>query len=65
MSLSKENLEFDETSQRELTKFLEGENAKARLQQSVHMFTDLCWDKCIGKIGNKLDRLEEQKNQLS
>ncbi|CAG8748004.1 21887_t:CDS:1, partial [Racocetra persica] len=53
------NPEFDEASQKELAKFLEGENAKMRLQQSIHTFTDLCWDKCITKIGNKIDRGEE------
>ncbi|CAG8553791.1 6258_t:CDS:2, partial [Scutellospora calospora] len=42
--------EFDEASQKELAKFLEGENAKMRLQQSIHTFTDLCWDKCISKL---------------
>ncbi|RUS22980.1 Tim10/DDP family zinc finger-domain-containing protein [Endogone sp. FLAS-F59071] len=54
------NKEFSETEQRELQKFLENENAKAQIQRSIHTFTDLCWDKCIGKIGNKLDRGEEQ-----
>lgn len=53
------NLEFDEASQKELAKFLEDENAKMRLQQSVHTFTDLCWDKCITKVGNKIERGEE------
>ncbi|ORX98267.1 hypothetical protein K493DRAFT_313697 [Basidiobolus meristosporus CBS 931.73] len=51
--------EFSEQDQRELAQFLEGENAKAKLQQSIHTFTDLCWDKCISKVGNKLDRSEE------
>jgi len=52
--------DFDEHSQRELAKFLENENAKARLQQSIHTFTDMCWDKCITKIGNKIDGTEER-----
>lgn len=25
----------------------------------VHSFTELCWDKCVGKMGNKLDRSEQ------
>ncbi|CDS03774.1 hypothetical protein LRAMOSA01175 [Lichtheimia ramosa] len=50
---------FNEQDQRELAQFLEGENAKARVQQTVHTLTDGCWDKCISKINNKLDRSEE------
>ncbi|KAF9583994.1 Mitochondrial import inner membrane translocase subunit tim8 [Lunasporangiospora selenospora] len=50
---------FDEAAQRELSKFLEAEQAKARLQQSIHTFCDLAFDKCVTKIGNKLDRSEE------
>ncbi|KAG0267921.1 Mitochondrial import inner membrane translocase subunit tim8 [Actinomortierella ambigua] len=51
--------QFDEAAQRELSKFLEAEQAKARLQQSIHTFCDLAFDKCVTKIGNKLDRSEE------
>ena len=32
--------EFSEAEQKELAKFLEGENARARIQQSVHSITD-------------------------
>jgi len=42
---------FDEAAQRELSKFLEAEQAKARLQQSIHTFCDLAFDKCVTKIG--------------
>lgn len=42
---------FDEAAQRELAKFLEAEQAKARLQQSIHTFCDLAFDKCVTKIG--------------
>ena len=50
----------DEAAQRELQQFLQNENVKARFQQQVHHFTDLCWDKCMTvKLGNKLDRSEE------
>jgi len=31
--------------QKELTTFLENEQAKAKLQQSIHTFTSMCWDK--------------------
>ncbi|KAI8989547.1 Tim10/DDP family zinc finger-domain-containing protein [Pilobolus umbonatus] len=51
--------QFSENDQRELGQFLEAEQAKARVQQTVHTFTDSCWDKCISKINNKLDRSEE------
>ncbi|KAL1923134.1 uncharacterized protein VTP21DRAFT_9510 [Calcarisporiella thermophila] len=51
--------ELDEQSQRELAKFLENENAKLRLQNSIHTFTDMCWDKCITKVGNRLERNDE------
>ncbi|CAI2175128.1 502_t:CDS:1, partial [Funneliformis geosporum] len=53
------NLEFDEATQKELGKFLENENARMRIQSSIHTFTDLCWDKCISKVSNKIDRSEE------
>ncbi|KAL1935497.1 hypothetical protein VTP01DRAFT_4637, partial [Rhizomucor pusillus] len=50
---------FTETDQKELEAFLESENAKARIQQTVHSLTDRCWDKCISKVGNKLDHGQE------
>ncbi|KAJ9072044.1 Mitochondrial import inner membrane translocase subunit tim8 [Entomophthora muscae] len=53
------SLNLDEESKIELTKFIENEQSKARIQQSVHTMTDLCWDKCITKIGNRLDSNEE------
>ncbi|KAI9476338.1 MAG: Tim10/DDP family zinc finger-domain-containing protein [Benjaminiella poitrasii] len=51
--------QFSENDQRELGQFLEAEQAKARVQQTVHSLTDTCWDKCISKVNNKLDRSEE------
>jgi import inner membrane translocase subunit TIM8 len=53
------DLNLDEASQRELAQFIEQENAKARVQQSVHTLTDMCWDKCIGQIGSKLNGTEK------
>jgi import inner membrane translocase subunit TIM8 len=51
---------FTPQEQAELAKFLEAEQAKARLQQSIHTFTDLCWDRCItGKIGSSLSSSEK------
>ncbi|CAO3679586.1 hypothetical protein G6F70_001831 [Rhizopus microsporus] len=54
-----QQLQFSENDQRELGQFLEAEQAKARVQQTVHSLTDNCWDKCINKVNNKLDRSEE------
>ncbi|KAI9476004.1 MAG: Tim10/DDP family zinc finger-domain-containing protein [Benjaminiella poitrasii] len=51
--------QFSENDQRELAQFLQAEQAKARVQETVHSMTDNCWDKCISKINNKLDRSEE------
>ncbi|KAI8346906.1 Tim10/DDP family zinc finger-domain-containing protein [Choanephora cucurbitarum] len=51
--------QLSEVDQRELGQFLQAEQAKARVQQTVHSMTDSCWDKCISKINNKLDRTEE------
>ncbi|SCV70797.1 BQ2448_3559 [Microbotryum intermedium] len=63
--------QFDAATQRELQAFLEQEQTKARLQTSIHTFTDMCWDKltgasssssprCItGSIGGRFSRGEE------
>ena len=50
---------LSEADQKELQGFLETEQAKARVQQSVHKFTDMCWDKCITSIGARFGRGEE------
>jgi hypothetical protein len=34
-------------SQKELQSFLDREQAQARVQQSIHTFTSMCWDKCV------------------
>lgn len=31
------------------------EEQKAKFQLQVHQFTDVCWEKCMDKPGNKLD----------
>ncbi|EJD52156.1 hypothetical protein AURDEDRAFT_159008 [Auricularia subglabra TFB-10046 SS5] len=38
---------FDEATQKELAQFLEREQAQARMQTTIHNFTDMCWEKCI------------------
>ncbi|CAO1633632.1 unnamed protein product [Parajaminaea phylloscopi] len=47
--------------QKELQSFLEGEQAKARVQSSIQNFTSMCWDKCItGGISSSFRRGEEE-----
>jgi import inner membrane translocase subunit TIM8 len=35
------------------------EEQKAKFQLQVHQFTDVCWEKCMDKPGNKLDSRTE------
>ncbi|KAJ9662955.1 Mitochondrial import inner membrane translocase subunit tim8 [Coniosporium apollinis] len=58
------NLDLTKLSDRdkqELQQFVVNESQKARIQQSIHSLTDICFRKCItGKISSgKLDRYEE------
>jgi len=51
---------FDDATQKELQSFLDREQAQARLQQSIHTFTSMCWDKCItGTPSTRFSRGEE------
>lgn len=34
-------------SQQELSQFIEQEQAQARVQESIHKMTSMCWDKCV------------------
>ncbi|TAQ85640.1 hypothetical protein B7494_g6035 [Chlorociboria aeruginascens] len=45
----------------ELQQFIINENQKARIQQSVHNLTDVCWKKCVtGSIrSGKLEKGED------
>ncbi|KAI4528692.1 hypothetical protein K523DRAFT_232116 [Schizophyllum commune Tattone D] len=38
---------FDAATQKELQEFLEKEQATARMNQSIHTFTKMCWKKCM------------------
>ncbi|PXF40104.1 Mitochondrial import inner membrane translocase subunit Tim8 A [Gracilariopsis chorda] len=38
--------------------FIQEENQKAAVQQIISKLTDTCWDKCMGKPGNKLSSWE-------
>ncbi|OCK95239.1 uncharacterized protein K441DRAFT_556529 [Cenococcum geophilum 1.58] len=58
------NLDLSKLTDRdkqELQQFVVNESQKARIQQSIHSLTDICFRKCItSKISSgKLDRYEE------
>ena len=42
----------------ELQQFMETENQKAVIQAAISKLTDICFEKCITKPGNKLDSSE-------
>ncbi|KIK04273.1 hypothetical protein K443DRAFT_676034 [Laccaria amethystina LaAM-08-1] len=55
-----DNFNFDQATQKELSTFIEKEQAQAKLQASIQRFTDLCWDKCMSsKPSTTLSRAEE------
>ena len=43
----------------EMQKFILAEQEKAKFQGLVHNLTDTCWDRCVEKIGSKLDSRTE------
>lgn len=45
---------------KELQDFLMIEKQKAQVNAQIHEFNEICWDKCIGKPGSKLDSGTEQ-----
>nr|KIR45457.1 mitochondrial import inner membrane translocase subunit TIM8 [Cryptococcus bacillisporus CA1280] len=52
---------LDEASKKELESFLEQEQAKAKLQASIHELTNTCWNTCItGSISSKFSKSEAQ-----
>ncbi|KAF9569759.1 hypothetical protein CPC08DRAFT_8321 [Agrocybe pediades] len=51
---------FDDATQKELSSFLETQQAIARLNSSVQQLTTTCWDKCItGTPSTRFSRSEE------
>ncbi|RSH95122.1 Mitochondrial import inner membrane translocase subunit tim8 [Saitozyma podzolica] len=59
MSAQAQMPQFDAATRKELEEFLEQEQAKAKLQASVHELTNTCWNKCItGGISSKFSRSE-------
>ncbi|KAF8338169.1 Tim10/DDP family zinc finger-domain-containing protein [Cantharellus anzutake] len=52
---------FDEATQKELQKFLQEEQKRERVQQTVQSLTSACWDKCItGSVSTRFARGEEK-----
>jgi len=63
-----QNLDLSKLSpkdKQELQQFIVNESQKARIQQSVHNLTDICWKKCVTSSirSGKLDRGEETCTQ--
>lgn len=51
---------LSDADQKELSAFLDTEQSKARMQTTVHAFTERCWDQCMtGSIGARFGRGEE------
>ncbi|OCH96557.1 hypothetical protein OBBRIDRAFT_765413 [Obba rivulosa] len=51
---------IDEATQKELTTFMEAQEAQSRLYKQIHKYTGLCWDKCIpGAPGSQLSNGEQ------
>ncbi|XP_065331415.1 mitochondrial import inner membrane translocase subunit Tim8 B [Cloeon dipterum] len=43
----------------DLQDFVEKEQQRAQFSAQVHNFNDICWDKCVEKVGTKLDSRSE------
>jgi import inner membrane translocase subunit TIM8 len=56
---------LSDRDKQELQQFIMNETQKARIQQSVHNLTDICWKKCVtGTIrSGKLEKGEESCTQ--
>ena len=44
----------------EMQRFLQMESQKAQMNSRVHSFTDICWDKCMDKLGTTMDGRSER-----
>ncbi|KAF5312684.1 hypothetical protein D9619_003044 [Psilocybe cf. subviscida] len=50
---------FDEATQKELSTFLNQEQARAKMNSSIHELTGVCWTKCVtGTPGRSFSRTE-------
>ncbi|KAF5337134.1 hypothetical protein D9611_003359 [Ephemerocybe angulata] len=45
-----DSLQLDAATQNELQKFVAQETAQRKVNESIHQFTGLCWDKCITNV---------------
>ena len=43
-----------------LERYLESAQERARAQQLIFTLTDRCWNKCVAKIGARLDDITSQ-----
>jgi len=51
---------FDDATKQELSQFIEQEQAQARVQESIHKMTSMCWDKCVtGTPSTRFSRSED------
>lgn len=39
--------QLDDNSKKELMEYINSENSKAKVQTSIHTFTDMCFKKCV------------------
>ncbi|EDW81991.1 uncharacterized protein Dwil_GK25366 [Drosophila willistoni] len=46
-------------NEKELQEFVMLEKQKAQMNAQIHEFNEICWEKCVGKTGNKLDHSTE------
>ncbi|GMM31029.1 protein transporter [Martiniozyma asiatica (nom. inval.)] len=52
---------LDESSRQEVAQFVQQETSKAKIQNSVTQFTDMCFKRCVTSInGPQLDSTEEK-----
>ncbi|XP_036614172.1 mitochondrial import inner membrane translocase subunit Tim8 B-like [Trichosurus vulpecula] len=51
--------ELAEADEAKLQRLVAAEQQKAQFTAQVHLFTDLCWDKCVEKQGSCLDSRTE------
>ncbi|EDV99840.1 mitochondrial import inner membrane translocase subunit Tim8 [Drosophila grimshawi] len=51
--------ENQSASDKELQEFMMIEKQKAQVNEQIHEFHGICWEKCIGKPSTKLDHATE------
>ncbi|TEB39176.1 hypothetical protein FA13DRAFT_1785437 [Coprinellus micaceus] len=48
--MSDASLKLDAATQKELQAFIAQETAQRKVNESIHQFTKMCWDKCISNV---------------